>query len=282
MKKHAKEIFSDIIFCGGGCILYSAAIRIFAEENDIAQGGATGVAMIINYLFPKIPTGVAMLLINIPLFVLAWRYIGGRFILKSFFVTVFLSVSIDAMSFLPSYDGDKLIACIFCGVLSGVAMALIFMRDLTSGGTDILARLVKLKFPHLSMGKLILIADFLVVITAGLVYKNIDSALYSLILIFVSSYMIDKILFGLTDSRTLLIISSSPQKIAVKIMCDFSRGVSILSAEGGYTGKNRQIILCALKRQEVNRAVRTVSEIDDDAFTIVLPSSEIIGKGFSV
>lgn len=282
MKKHAKEMFSDIIFCGGGCILYSAAIRIFAEENDIAQGGATGAAMIINYLFPKIPTGAAMLLINIPLFVLAWRYIGGRFILKSFFVTVFLSVSIDAMSFLPAYDGDKLIACIFCGVLSGVAMALIFMRDLTSGGTDILARLVKLKFPHLSMGKLILIADFLVVITAGLVYKNVDSALYSLILIFVSSYMIDKILFGLTDSRTLIIISSSPQKIAVKIMCDFSRGVSILSAEGGYTGKNRQIILCALKRQEVNRAVRIVSEIDGDAFTIVLPSSEIIGKGFSV
>ncbi len=280
MKNRFKEAFSDMIFCGGGCILYSAAVRIFAEENDIAQGGATGAAMLINYLFPRVPIGVGVLLLNIPLFLLAWKFIGGKFIAKSFLVTLFLSVSLDVMSFLPTYTGDRLLSSIFCGVLSGAAMALIFIRGLTSGGTDILANLVRLKFPHISMGRIILISDFAVVIASGFVYGNAESAMYSLILIFVSSYVIDKILFGLTDSRTLLIVTSRPQKIALEIMKSVGRGVSLLSAEGGYTGKSRKIILCALKRSEAAGAIKKVNELDENAFCIVLPSSEIVGQGF--
>lgn len=280
MKNKIKESFLDIIFCGGGCILYSAAIHIFAEDNDIAQGGVTGIAMLINFIFPKVPIGTIALFLNLPLFLLAWKMIGGKFIAKSFLVTIFLSVSIDALSFLPSYTGDKLLASIFCGVLSGVAMALIFIRGLTSGGTDILAKLIRLKKPQISMGKLILIADFAVVISAGLVYRNFESAMYSLILIFVSSLFIDKILFGLTDSRTLLIITKKAQKIAIEIMVEFGRGVSILPVEGAYTGESKKMLLCALRRSEVNRVIKMIPDFDQNAFTIVLPSSEIVGEGF--
>ncbi len=280
MKNKLKENFLDIIFCGGGCVLYSAAIRVFAEENDIAQGGATGIAMLVNHIFPRLSVGVSVLLLNIPLFILAWKFIGGRFIFKSFLVTAFLSVSLDLFSFLPAYTGDKMLSSLFCGVLSGVSLALIFIRDLTSGGTDILARLIRLKKPHFSMGRLILITDFLVVISAGIVYRNAESAMYSLVLIFVSSYVIDKILFGLTDSRTLLIISDHPQKIATEIMSEFSRGVSILPAEGGYTGNSKKILLCALKRTEAPHIINVISNLDKNAFTIVLPSSEIVGQGF--
>ena len=280
MKNKIKEIFLDIIFCGGGCIIYSAAISVFLENNNIAQGGVTGFAMLVNYIFPILPIGVVSLLLNIPLFLTAWKKIGGKFIAKSFFVTLFLSVSIDALSFLPSYQGDKILSVVFCGVLSGIAMALILMRNLTSGGTDILAKLIRLKKPHFSMGKLILISDFAVVLLSSVVYKNIESAMYSLILIFISSYVLDKILFGLTDSRTLMIITSSWQKISLVIMSEIGRGVSIININGGYTGESRKMLMCALKRNEVSLVAKSINEIDKNAFTVVLPSSEIMGEGF--
>lgn len=194
MKNKIRETLLDIIFCGGGCIIYSAAINIFAENNDIAQGGVTGIAMLINYLLPVIPIGTGAFLLNLPLFVVAWRKIGGKFIAKSFLVTVFLSAAIDTITFLPEYTGDKMTASILCGVMSGFSMSLVFLRNLTTGGTDILAKLIKLRKPHMSMGRLILICDFFVVALSGLIYGKIESAVYSLVLIFVSSYVIDKML----------------------------------------------------------------------------------------
>lgn len=280
MKNKIKETFLDIIFCGGGCILYSAAIRIFAESNDIAQGGVTGLAMLINYIFPKIPIGVGAFLLNLPLFIVAWKKIGGKFIAKSFLVTVFLSFSIDTISFLPTYTGDKMLSSIFCGVLSGLSMALVFIRGLTTGGTDILAKLIRMRKPQMSMGRLILISDFFVVTLSGFVYGKIESALYSMVLIFVSSYVIDKILFGLTDSRTLLIVTEKPEEISALIMNEMGRGVSIINAEGAYTGKGKKILLSAMLRGEVNRVTKIIAEYDKNAFTIILPSSEIMGEGF--
>ncbi|MBQ2829293.1 MAG: YitT family protein [Clostridia bacterium] len=280
MKNKIKETFLDIIYCGGGCILYSAAVRIFAESNDIAQGGVTGVAMLVNFLFPKIPIGVGVFLLNLPLFLIAWKKIGGKFIVKSFFVTVFLSFVIDSISFLPTYTGDKMLASIFCGVLSGISMALVFIRGLTTGGTDILAKLIRLRKPSFSMGRLILICDFFVITLSGFVYGKIESALYSLVLIFVSSYVIDKILFGLTDSRTLLIVTEKHEEISAVIMNEMGRGVSVVEAEGGYTGKDKKILLSAMLRGEVKRVTEIIAEYDKNAFTIILPSSEIVGEGF--
>ena len=280
MKNKFKENFLDIIFCGGGCIIYSVAISVFAEDNGIAHGGVTGIAMLINHLFPLIPTGVAAFLLNVPLFIVAFLKIGGKFIFKSFIVTAFLSFSIDAFSFMPSYTGDKMIAAIFCGVLSGVALALILMRNLTSGGSDILAKLIRLRNSHFSMGKLILISDFFVILLAGIVYRNFESIMYSLIMLFTTSYIIDKILFGLTDSRTLLIITSDWQKISLGIMSEIGRGVSIININGAYTGKERKMLMCAVRRSEVSRVVRLIPSFDKNAFTVILPSSEIIGRGF--
>lgn len=194
MKNKIRETIYDIIFCGGGCIIYSAAINVFAENNDIVQGGITGIAMLINYLFPPVPVGMGAFLLNLPLFIVAWKKIGGSFITKSFIVTVFLSVAIDTVTFLPSYTGDRITASIICGVLSGFSMSLVFLRCLTTGGTDILAKLINLKKPQLSMGRLIFICDFFVVALSGFVYGKIESAVYSLILVFVSSYVIDKML----------------------------------------------------------------------------------------
>lgn len=269
-----------MIFCGGGCIVYSAAINIFAESNDIAQGGVTGVAMLINYIFPEIPIGIASFILNLPLFIIAWKRIGGRFIGKSFIVTAFLSFIIDTVSFLPAYTGDKILASLFGGVLSGFAVSLVLMRGLTTGGTDILAKLIRLKKPQMSMGRLLLICDFFVVALSGFVYGKIESAMYSLILIFVSSYVIDKILFGLTDSRTLLVVTEKYEKISSEIMGEIGRGVSVIEGIGAYTGKSKKILLSAMLRGEINRVVKIIGECDKNAFTIILPSSEIVGTGF--
>lgn len=280
MKNKIREAFLDIIYCGGGCILYSAAIRIFADGNGIAQGGVTGVAMLVNFLFPKIPIGAAVLLLNLPLFAVAWKKIGGRFIAKSFLVTAFLSFAIDSISFLPSYTGDKMLASVFCGVLSGISVSLVFIRGLTTGGTDVLAKLIRLKKPSFSMGRILLVCDFFVVILSGFVYGRLESAMYSLVLIFVSSYVIDKILFGLTDSRTLLVVTEKHKEISARIMSEIGRGVSFIEAEGAYTGKDKKILLSAMLRGEVKRVTAIVSECDKNAFTVILPSSEIVGEGF--
>ncbi len=280
MKNKIKETFLDMIFCGGGCIVYSAAINIFAESNDIAQGGVTGVAMLVNYIFPKIPIGIASFVLNLPLFIIAWKKIGGKFIGKSFLVTAFLSFVIDTVSFLPAYTGDKMLSTVFCGVLSGFAVSLVLMRGLTTGGTDILAKLIRLKKPQMSMGRLLLICDFFVVVSSGFVYGKIESALYSLVLIFVSSYVIDKILFGLTDSRTLLVVTEKYEKISAEIMSEIGRGVSVIEAVGAYTGKTKKILLSAMLRGEINRVVKIIGECDKNAFIIILPSSEIVGTGF--
>jgi len=280
LKSKVKENLLDIIFCGGGCIIYSVAIAVFAEDNGIAHGGVTGIAMLINYLLPAIPTGVASFLLNVPLFIVAFMKIGGKFIFRSFFVSAFLSFSIDAFSFLPSYTGDRMVSAIFCGVLSGTALSLILMRNLTSGGTDILAKLIRLKNSHFSMGRLILISDFFVIVLAGIVYRNFESVMFSLIMLFVTSYIIDKILFGLTDSRTLMIITSSWQRISLAIMSEIGRGVSIINISGAYSGEQKKMLMCAVRKNEVNKIARLIPSFDKNAFTVILPSTEIIGRGF--
>lgn len=280
MKDKIKETFLDMVYCGGGCILYSAAIHIFAESNDIAHGGITGIAMLVNHLYPEIPIGVGALFLNLPLFLVAWKKIGGKFIMKSFFVTVFLSFAIDSMSFLPAYTGDKMLASIFCGVLSGFSIALVFIRGLTTGGTDILAKLIRLGKPSFSMGRLILICDFVIIALAGFVYGKFESVMYSLVMIFVSTYVIDKVLFGLTDSRTLLVVTEKHNEISSVIIKELGRGVSIIEAEGGYTGEDKKILLSAMLRGEVRRATEIVAQCDKNAFTIILPSSGIVGEGF--
>ena len=276
-----KESIIDVIVWTAGCVIYAVSLNAFTAPNNIAPGGVSGLSTLINHIFGA-PIGITILILNIPLFVVGWKYLGLKFILKTAIVTVMLSVIIDVLGlYLPTYNGDKLLAAIFGGLLSGAGLSLIFLRDATSGGTDILARLMQLKYPHLSMGRVILFSDFLIVSLSAVVYWSIESALYAVITMFVNARVIDSVLYGTGNGKVLMIVTDSADEIAASITKHMKRGVTILPVKGGYTGKEKSMLYCAVRHSEVARLNKAVYQYDPNAFITVLEAGEIIGQGFN-
>ena len=276
----AREIVLDILCYIAGGAIFSISVNSFNAPNGIVSGGVTGLATILNYLL-GLPIGVTSLVINIPIFIAGAKMLGRRFLIRSVTATVILSVLIDVLApFLPVYRGDKILTCIYGGVLSGTGLALVLLRDSTTGGTDIIAKLLNRKLPHISMGKWILALDIVIICGAALAYWNIENALYAVLMIFISTKVIDTLLSGADHGQVLLITSQKYKEISERIMQQMDRGVTLLDGTGAYTGNSHEVILCAVRRQEAARVRRIVREIDKDAFVVSLESNEILGTGF--
>lgn len=280
-RSKAQETVIDVLYWLAGCFLYAVALNLFLAPNHIAQGGATGAATLLNYLFNRVTIGQFVVIINVPLFLAAWKFLGVKFLLRSGIVTVMLSVIIDLVSlFMPKYNGNLILAAVFGGALSGAGLSLIFLRGATSGGTDILARLLRLKWPHISMGRVILMADMCIVAAAGFVYGNLESVLYAAVVVFVSSQVIDYILYGTGNGKLLMVITRHAHEIAAVVTKQMHRGVTILPVQGGYTGEDKNMIICAVRSSEVARLSKIIRSIDEAPFIIVSEAGEILGEGF--
>lgn len=279
-KESAKEIFLDIVICTAGSFIYAAAVNCFVAPNDISSGGVTGLAILINHIW-NLPIGVSMFALNVPLFIVAFIILGRQFIVKTLFSTFLSSVFIDVGAlFLPTYSGDKLLAALFGGAIMGIGLGIIFTRGSTSGGTDILSRLLRKKYPHLSMGRLMMLCDMCVALLAGVVYKNIESILYATIVFLVSGKAIDFVLYGASSGKMLMIITSKSDEIAKAITKETPRGVSILPVQGGYTGEERHMLLSVVRPSEVSKLRKIVRRFDEQPFIIISDASEILGLGF--
>lgn len=282
-----KEFAVDNIYYILGCILYAAGVNIFAIPNNIAQSGITGLAIIINYLVPQFPVGLTGLVLNIPLIVLAWIFIGKAFTLKTLWTTVMLSFCIDGVAavmdtgLIGAYTGDKLLASLFCGVMCGVGIALIIVRGATSGGTDVLGRLLKKVWPHMTMGTMILVCDAVVVTAAAIVFKSVDSAMYAAVLIFASSEVMDHILYGTGSGKMLYIFTKKGDDIARMITETCKRGATIIEGRGGYTGDTNELVIVAARSHEIPKIRKKVKELDPDSFVVLTEANEILGKGFT-
>ncbi len=279
-KINAKELILDIVICTAGAFIYALGVNCFISPNDISSGGATGLAILANYLW-NIPIGTAMFAINIPLFIISFIVFGKSFIAKTLFSTAMTSLLIDLGAyFLPAYQGDKILAALFGGALLGIGLGVIFTRGSTSGGTDIMGKLLKKAFPHLSMGRLVMICDLCVVLLAGVVYKNIESILYATIVFLVSSKSIDLVLYGSDSGKMMMIISDNAEEIAKAITSETPRGVSILPCQGAYTGKAKNMLLSVVRPHEVSKIRKIVRRFDEKPFIIISDASEILGLGF--
>lgn len=280
--KRAEEITKDILFYAVGSSLYAVSVKMFTAPNHIAPGGVTGVSTMLNYLFGW-PIGTLSLLLNIPIFIWAILQIGYKLVIKTIGATIFVSAAIDLIGLvIPAYTGNPMLAAIFGGCLEGAGLSLVFMRGATTGGTDLIARLLNRRVRFVSMGKLMMCVDFLIVAASAFVYRSIESALYALIAIFVSTKLIDAILYG-TDIGTgkiMFIISEKNDDIAKEIMRDLDRGVTILDAKGAFTRRESEVLLCAVRRYEVAQVKDIVRTIDKAAFMIVGDAGEISGEGF--
>ncbi len=278
-KKLLLEYFVNLLFWAVGSVIFAIAMNTFAVPNHIAPGGVSGIATLLNYKL-GFPIGIAMIAINVPLFLLSWRFFGIKFVIKTGIVIVMMSVAIDIIPPVFLYQSDRLLSALFAGFLMGFGLSLIFLRNATSGGTDIAAKLLQIKFPHLPIGRFILLVDILVVIASVFVYGSIESGLYATIVIFISSAVLDRMLYGMGSAKTLLIITDIPDEICKEISDKLNRGATVIPSHGAYTGEEKSIVLCAASKSETAKMNKLIKSIDRNAFTIVMEAGEIIGKGF--
>ena len=273
------EVLKDLIFYLVGSALYSVSVAVFTAPNKIAPGGLTGIATILYYVIHT-PIGTTMFVLNIPLFLLGFRFIGKRFIARTIICTAMVSVMTDMMAVLPAYRGNMLLAVLYGGVLGGAGLALIFLRGSTTGGSDVASRLLRLKYPHIPMGRMMLLLDVLIIGVSAIVFRSLDSALYAIICSFTGSRVIDSILYGSDNGRMVLVISDNNDEIARVILEDMERGVTLLKGRGVYTGRERDVLMCAVRRPEAARLRAIVRRRDPSAFIIMCEAGEVIGEGF--
>ena len=251
------------------------------EPNQIGFGGITGVGQIINHFLPWAPIGVVVIILNVPLFLLGWKFIGGRLLVTSLFAMAVSSIFIALIAAVHTFQPmEPLLGCIFGGVLMGGSLGIVFLQGATTGGTDLIARLMKLKLAWLPMGKLLLIIDLLVIVAVAVSFRNFSSALYGLVALYISTIVMDGVLYGLDNARVAYIISDKYQAITDAIIHDMDRGVTILHGEGAWSGAEKRVLLVAFKQRQIVALKRTVKEIDPTAFLIVCEAHEVLGDGF--
>lgn len=264
-----------------GSFLTAAAVSLFLAPNKITGGGINGVAIIMHY-FLRYPVGTITLVLNIPIFALGIWSEGKGFGIKSLYATVLMSVFIDVLEGFPAITDDIFLAGVFGGLLMGIGLGLVFISGATSGGTDIIAKLVQKAARHLSIGKILLTVDILVILTSMLAFRDIQVGLYSAIALYASTYMIDLLIEGGKFAKTVFIISENSAEIAESIKTELQRGVTGLLGKGMYSGSDKMVLMCTVKRKEVPMLKDLVREIDGNAFVILADVREVLGEGFIV
>lgn len=286
------KIYLQIIV---GSFLTAVSINVFMLPYKIAPGGVSGIATVVYYLSnSRISVGLTMLALNVPLFAAGMRFIGGRFVVRTLFSTIFLSFVIDATAPLTKFfvnhylasleqarsQPDLLLYAIFGGFLMGIGLGIVFRAGATTGGTDLAARIVNHFSPNLTMGQILLFIDTSVIIFAAISFNSFLLALYAIVALFISSKVIDAVLEGVNFAKAVLIISDRSDEISRRIMTDLDRGVTALKGKGMYTGNEKEVLLCVLDRGQLPNLKEIVSSIDKDAFVVLTDIREVVGEGF--
>lgn len=264
-----------------GTAINAIGFSFITFPNSIVAGGVTGVAQIIHH-FTSLPVGMTGMVLNIPLFVLAWRVFGLKFLLASLLGLVSSSVFIDLFDLLNvCLTDDLLLAAVYGGLVKGFGLGLVYRTGGTTGGADIGARMLRRRYPHVNFGTLSLALDAAVVVCYAVAVQKVDAAMYTVITMFVSSRVVNLVLYGAMNSSVCYIVTIRPREIAEAVSQSLHRGATLLRAEGAYTGEERFVVLCVIRRREIAALKRIITRIDDRSFVIVTSSHEIFGKNFS-
>lgn len=281
-KKIYKNIFEYVLITIG-CICIALAINIFLAPNTIAPGGLSGFAVILNKL-TGLSVGITLLVMNIPLFFIGIMVLGKSFGVKTAYGTLVLSFFIEMfLRIIPQgylVTNDLLLASIYGGILTGIGIGIVFRVGATTGGTDLIGAILNKFIPGLSIAKLMMIFDGMVVILAGIVDKNIETALYSAIALYIIVRVADFMVEGLGYAKAFFIISKETEKIGQEIMHTLGRGVTALEGRGMYTNSKKEVMLVVVNRGQEVRLKNIVKEIDNDAFVMVAGIHEVLGEGF--
>lgn len=268
-----------------GCLLYATAVNGFALPNSIAQSGMTGAAVIFHNLF-GVQIGLMSFVLNIPLLILMWIFLGRTTLARTLWVTALLSLALDLMAWLfanviPVYTEDKILASLICGLLQGSGLGIIMTTGATSGGTDIIGRLIHKWKQHIPVGKVVLVADAIIVITNMIVFRSVSSGLYAIIVAYVSTTVIDALLYGMGNGKMLMIFTAKAHEVSKAMIAASRRGVTIVPGVGAYTMEEKDMLICVARKHEISAIIKTVKSIDSETFIIVSEANEVLGKGFS-
>ena len=278
-KINVKTTLIDILFDIIGCTALSISIQCFSAPNNIAPGGISGISIMLNYLFGW-RISILSLVLNIPLLIMAWLMLGRSFTVRTVKTVAIMTIILELCSYLPPYSGNIILVVLCGGVLEGAGLALVFMRSSTTGGTDVASRLIQVKFPDLPMGRGMLLVDGMVLTLSVFVYGKIENALLGMVLIYTATHMIDSLLYGRDVGKVIMIISREHEELVRRIDIELERGCTLLSAKGGYTGEQRPVLMCAVRRNQYFALKRLVKQIDNTAFVVTMEAGEVLGEGF--
>ncbi len=264
-----------------GCLVYGIGFQFFMFPNDIVSGGVTGIAMIINR-FTGVPVGMMNIILNIPLFLVAWRSFGTNFLVGSLVGMTLSSVVVDVFALIGfQATADPMLASIIGGVIKGAGLGIVYYAGATTGGVDIIAKFLRRKLPQINFGTIILMLDCVIIAAYAIVLGKYESAMYSLIAMFVVSRVTDLVLYGMDNAFLCYIISEHSTEIIHDILTGhLHRGVTVLEGEGGFSNKPKKIILCVVKKGQLGEIKRLVRSVDNQAFFIVSDAKNVFGNGF--
>lgn len=266
-----------IIFLGA--VIYAFSVAVVLEPNRLAPGGASGLAIIISS-FTSLRTGTIIFLINIPLIIMGIKKFGIKFFYSTIFAIAVNSIFVNIFGYITAPIDDPLLAAVCGGVLDGISLGIIFKQGGTSGGTDIVAKLLRQKMPHFEIGKLFIMVDMTVVALSALAFKNIENAIYSGICVVIAGQIMDRVLYGNQNARMLFIISDYSKEISKRLLSELDTGVTYLKGAGGYTAKEKNVIMCIIRKRFLPKTLRVIKEEDNGAFIIITLADKVVGEGY--
>ncbi len=266
-----------------GAVMDAAGISMLLYPNGMITGGIMGISMILNKLFST-PVGLLTIVFNVPLFIVAWRTLGLKFLVGSLLGMGLSSVLLDVFSLFTTIyiTGNQLLAGIIGGAVSGLGMGIIYSAGGSTGGIDIVAKVLRRRYPYLNLGSIVMALNAVVFAIYGLALGKYEAAMYSVVTAFVSSRVIDTVLYGLDYSKICFIISEKGNEISELITRELHRGVTILPGRGAYSGHEKAVLLCAIKKQQILELKKIVRQADPDAFVIISESRDVMGNGFQI
>lgn len=282
-KQVVKKIFR-YVFITFTAVLYAVGIALFLNPNNLAPGGISGIAIILKKMFPGLPgVGMLILLINIPILAVGIKKFGIKFILSTMYSLIVSSVLIDILPIVFNVNGvtdNKMLASVIGGATFGLGMGLMFRLDTTTGGLDIIVKIIKQKKPHLKTGQIYFLLDVVILAASAMAFKDVEVALYAAIAIYVSTVVMDRAIYGGDEATLVYIISEKRELIARRMMKEVNVGATMIQAKGAYSNETTEVIMCVMKKQTLVKVRNILKQTDSGAFMIVSSANEVFGQGF--
>ena len=279
-RSKGKELAIDILIDIVGNMLIAIGVYNFAANSGFPVAGISGIALIFYHLF-GLPIGVMTVVLNIPIILLCYKLLGKEFLLRSLKTMIIAWPLMDIVApMLPVYSGDRMLSAICVGVFSGLGYALIYLRNSSTGGADFIIMSIRALKPHLSIGKIAFITDVVIVGLGGVLFGDTDSIIYGLILTYILSTVVDKVMYGIDAGKMTLVVTDHSKEVAEKIDELTARGCTFLRGVGSYSGEEKMVVMCACSNKEMHKVQKAVKEVDNRAFLIMMESNEVRGEGF--